>query len=627
MAHKYNVLLLLAGVFFVTTLFFSFSHNTQNKKGMVVRDVLLIPKTVTKNILQHVVPRQKERVFHYSAPWDKELLDVWHKGKGDVFQSDTPIKGGIVPHHLVSGHTIAAFFSALVPQDPSTIVLIGPSHFTRGQKRVFTTMRDWKTPYGVVEADEDVIVTLKKHGLVTIDEDVIKEEHSIYSILPFIKKSLPDATIVPLIVEQGVDLRTLDTLIATLIDQVPKDAVFVSSVDFSHYQTRNVAGFHDVHAKHIINTFDYARLKTLEIDSQESVYMVLQLMEHYGTQKVVHERHTNSADIGYAPYTLETTSHYSPYFVFGEKEEKGAVSILHFGDIMLNRGVSAQIKKHGQEYIFEKLAGTEERFFSGVDIVTGNLEGPFVASRIPTTKSIAFRFDPALIPMLKQYNFSLFSLANNHSLDMGSAGFAESKEHLDAAGIAYYGRQFGVDNTSYTVQDVGNTRIGFVGFNDTNTQINEQKAQDIITQAGEESDHVVVNIHWGVEYNTVSHPRQRHLAHMFIDAGADAVIGHHPHVVQEMEIYKKRPIFYSLGNTVFDQYFSVETQTGLAVGIVFEEHAMCFTLIPLQSELSQVYQMPPKKAEVWVESFVDKSHVLGYDIDSFSCNYIFYEGA
>ena len=228
MAFRYTVLLCLASVFFVTTAFFSFSHNTEYKKGVVMHDVLLIPKTVTENIIKHVVSKQKERVFHYSAPWDKELLDMWDKGKGEVFQSDTPIKGGIVPHHLVSGHTIAAFFSALIPQDPSTIILIGPSHFTRGQKRVFTTMRDWKTPYGVVEVDEDVIVALKKRGLITIDEDVIKEEHSIYSVIPFINKSLPDATVVPIIVEQGVDLGTLDTLITALIDQVPKDAVFVS---------------------------------------------------------------------------------------------------------------------------------------------------------------------------------------------------------------------------------------------------------------------------------------------------------------------------------------------------------------------------------------------------------------
>ena len=627
MAYRYFVLLVLAVLFFLTTIMVSFGDTFFYQNARVIDTVLLIPQTVKEKILQRVLPHSTQNFFQYSAPWDKDLLDLWHKAKGEVFETSEEIKGGIVPHHLVSGHTVAAFFSALRSQDPSTIVLISPSHFTNYEKKIFTTAYDWKTPYGMTRIDRNILRSLSRSGLVQVNESVVKEEHGIYGVVPFITKSLPEARVVPLIVESGISRDTLDTLVQKLVEEVPRDTVFVSSVDFSHYQTKAVADFHDFQAKNVIKTFDYDRLSNLEIDSQESVYLLLRLMERYGTKRVVHERHTNSAEIAYTPYSTETTSHYSPYFVRGEAEFEVKPTVLHFGDIMLNRGVEHQIKKHGDTYIFEALAGEEERFFSGVDIITGNLEGPFVTERVPTNKSIAFRFDPMLIPMLQRYNFSVLGLANNHSLDMGAKGLKESQDHLRNAGISYYGRQFGVDETSYTIENVSGVKMGFVGFNDTNAPLNEDDAVRVIEEVVSQVDYVLVSVHWGVEYQTLSHPRQRYLAHLFIDAGADVVIGHHPHVVQEMEIYKNRPIFYSLGNTVFDQYFSKETQEGLAVGIVFAKSGLCFTLIPLESQRSRVTQMPPKKTEEWLEYFIDRSHVLGYDIQSSICNYIPYEGS
>jgi poly-gamma-glutamate synthesis protein (capsule biosynthesis protein) len=99
-----------------------------------------------------------------------------------------------------------------------------------------------------------------------------------------------------------------------------------------------------------------------------------------------------------------------------------------------------------------------------------------------------------------------------------------------------------------------------------------------------ESHEQIAYIHWGKEYDSVHSKEQEVLAHFLIDNGVDAVIGHHPHVVQDIEVYKGKPIFYSLGNFIFDQYFSDEVQEGLAVRVDTSKDILRYTLIPFESK-------------------------------------------
>ncbi len=288
-----------------------------------------------------------------------------------------------------------------------------------------------------------------------------------------------------------------------------------------------------------------------------------------------------------------------------------SASILHVGDIMIDRNVKKRIDKFGEEYLLGALA--EQDFFSGADVVAGNLEGPFADSRRKTTKEIAFRFDPALLPMLTQYGFSLFSTANNHSLDMSRKGLAESIKHLADAGVSYYGGDgYTVKDDSLLFKDINGIRLAFVGVNETFQSMNVKKTLELLRKGEQEADHTIVNIHWGAEYKPLSNTKQRTLAHQFIDAGADVIIGHHPHVVQEVEIYKDRPVFYSLGNFIFDQYFSPETQQGLAVKTVFSSGTLALTLYPLQSVESQVKKMEGVAAEEFMKKLFERSRLGEY---------------
>ena len=565
------------------------------------------------------LPMEKgSATYQYAAPWNKEMFEVFYAHKSVVPENIGVLKGGIVPHHLVAGTVDAAFFDTLARQRPSVIVLIGPNHFDRGRASIITTDRDWQTPYGILRTNHAMVHALKKEQLVVVDEITTKEEHSIYGVISFIKKSLPETTVLPLILRSDTSTTTLRTLVVSLVKKLPKDAVIVASIDFSHYQSVATANFHDELSIGVIHAFDYDRLSKLEIDSFPSLYAELQFMEAFHTQKIAFALHTNSGLLGYDPMAVDTTSHYSPYFVTGPKSPASVVSILSFGDMMLDRGVKKQIDAHGAHYPLQLLAGNEERFFSGMDVVSANLEGPFVHTPEAVSQPMRFAFDSTLIPMLKHYHFSLLSQANNHSFDMGQGGFDESRKLLASAGIHAYGNPYQLNNESVYMEAVGGKQVAFIGLNDIYMPLNPADVRQLIQTYRGAADIVIVNIHWGEEYRDTSTIRQQTLAHIMIDAGADVIVGHHPHVVQEMEVYQDRPIFYSLGNFIFDQDWSRATQEELGVGLVFHDTHLSIYFFPLLSEQGHVRAMSKFASIQFMKKFVDKSDVGSYTINTFS---------
>ncbi len=571
-------------------------------------------KTIVPSIVHHTKNDDSQNILT-SAPWDIALYDSFYtRAALSPVEVTEKIKGGIVPHHLLAGHLDAQFFESLKKQNPSTIVLISPDHFSRGNSSVSTASATWNTPYGKVYADVALVKKLSSTSTITIREDVLSEEHGVYGIMPFIAKSLPQAHVLPLTVKGDMTEEDIILLAQLLEDILPKDAVIVASVDFSHYQTSPVASFHDERTTSVIRSFDMDRLDSLEIDSPPSVRLLLLLMQKYGTQKIAYETSINASDLVGDPHAENITSYYTPYFVSGIPADIKTVSMLSVGDMMLDRSVAIKMGNTGLSVVLDALAGNEGRFFKGIDIISGNLEGPFVQKRIETSKEIAFRFDPKLAPQLASYGFNLVTLANNHMLDMGRAGVPETEIVLKNAGIDFYGDSYAVATSSLVYKEIDGMRIAFLGFNDTFNTLDEAYAVTLIETAKEQSDIVVLNVHWGMEYKESSHPRQQYLAHLFIDHGGDLIIGHHPHVVQEMEIYNNRPIFYSLGNFIFDQYFSVPTQQALAVGTVLYDDGISVYLFPLVSEQSVNRQMTPQEEDVFLAKFIDRSHLGQYTL-------------
>lgn len=296
------------------------------------------------------------------------------------------------------------------------------------------------------------------------------------------------------------------------------------------------------------------------------------------------------------------------------EEEEDPVRIVFFGDMMLDRSVANVIARVGVREIFEEVLG-EYGLGRNADIVSVNAEGPFADFRRETSKEIAFRFDPDLIPTLKEFGITLYSQANNHSLDMGAQGFDESIRNLQTHGLDVYGHQAKESREDSTlIKIVRDKSFAFVGFDDTFPRVNRDQAVEIIKDLEDEVDYTVVNMHWGQEYKALSNTTQQSLAHALIDAGADVIIGHHPHWVQEIELYKNRPIFYSLGNFVFDQYFSQPTQESIGVEIVFDDQELQVYVHPLKGERSIVTFMTEEESLDFLHELAVRSKLDVYGI-------------
>jgi poly-gamma-glutamate capsule biosynthesis protein CapA/YwtB (metallophosphatase superfamily) len=266
-------------------------------------------------------------------------------------------------------------------------------------------------------------------------------------------------------------------------------------------------------------------------------------------------------------------------------EEPETYTLLFVGDIMLERGVDWRNQRYGTgepTYPFKLIADALKE----TDLTIGNLEGPISDKGVRVGSIYSFRMDPKYIEGLKFAGFDVLSLANNHMLDYTAAALTDTVERLRIAGIgtAGVGKNYGEANAAHIEELPDGTRIAFLSY--TNLMPDSFKAgpnspglsddnlsivQNSIDEIRNSADIIVLLWHWGDEYQTQSHPREQEIARTLIDAGADLIVGHHPHVAQEIETYSGKTIAYSLGNFIFDQDFSEETMKGLMLEVKVKE--------------------------------------------------------
>lgn len=255
--------------------------------------------------------------------------------------------------------------------------------------------------------------------------------------------------------------------------------------------------------------------------------------------------------------------------------------ISFVGDMMFDRGVNLLIKQNNNfNYPFEKI----KKYLNYSGTLVGNLEGPIVNNMtFISTHSMSFNFDKRNTKAFKDNNFQILSLANNHTSNRGSAGLEETKTFLKDNDIDYVGEPHGCSLNDIVIKD----DIIFYAVNTTfpfNCS-NEEIISNI--KKLDKEKFLVVLMHWGDEYVHNASQSQINLAHSIIDAGADLIIGGHPHVIQNIEKYNNKLIFYSLGNFIFDQYFSKETQQGIMVGLELKKNEQIYNLFVIEEEKAQ----------------------------------------
>lgn len=245
-------------------------------------------------------------------------------------------------------------------------------------------------------------------------------------------------------------------------------------------------------------------------------------------------------------------------------------TLIFGGDVMLGRSVNTQILKHGDlSWPFRQISS----LLSEADLTMVNLESPFRSGCKPTDGGMIFCADPRSIEGLQTAGIDIVNLANNHINNQGEEGISETIDILNKNSIAFVGVDPRVDPQK-SIFTINNTNVAFVAFNDIPpfvsgiSQASPDNIKTQITSARKDADIVIATFHWGLEYEPRT-SRQVELAHLAIDSGADIVVGHHPHWVQASEEYLGKPIYYSLGNLVFDQMWSEETRKGLLLKLTY----------------------------------------------------------
>ncbi|MHB8831068.1 MAG: CapA family protein [Patescibacteria group bacterium] len=290
-----------------------------------------------------------------------------------------------------------------------------------------------------------------------------------------------------------------------------------------------------------------------------------------------------------------------------------STSLLFLGDMMFDRNVATRSKAAGSlDYPFKKICNQTDCFFKGYDLVVANLEGPISSKRqAPNKGNVDFMFDSKILAVLKQVGINAVSQANNHTWDQGRAEADASQQKVRQASIGVFGDQIrdSVASASAIVESNGRN-IALLGYNVTDHALDKQAVSQAITSAKKQADFTVVFMHWGVEYQAKPNKSQIELAHWLIDQGVDAVIGGHPHWMQSVEVYRNRPIAYSLGNFIFDQDFSAETRFGLMVNLVLNSQGSELQLFPIRIDKSQPVLLIDQERQVRLDrlaSISDKS--------------------
>jgi gamma-polyglutamate biosynthesis protein CapA len=245
--------------------------------------------------------------------------------------------------------------------------------------------------------------------------------------------------------------------------------------------------------------------------------------------------------------------------------EPRIIQITFLGDVMLGRGIAQAANRSKDWQPFVAL----QPVLQSSDITAANLESPLSDAPVVTI-GYALCAPPVQVEALTKARIGLITLANNHVLDCGVIGLDQTKSTLHSNGVLFTGPEL-----EPVYVNLHGQRIAFLALDDISTAIDISEVNPVLQSAAAQSDRVIVSIHWGSEYQPAPSSRQKQLASELVNAGADVIVGHHPHVIQPVEeIIRKKDqtkglVFYSLGNAIFDQNGLSTTRTGAIVSLFF----------------------------------------------------------
>jgi poly-gamma-glutamate synthesis protein (capsule biosynthesis protein) len=269
-----------------------------------------------------------------------------------------------------------------------------------------------------------------------------------------------------------------------------------------------------------------------------------------------------------------------------------SLSITFTGDVLLDRGVRQFVEHRSVDKLFSPFV---DSVFQSSDLVVANLECPATKIRQPAFKQYIFRAEPEWLQTLKAHGITHLNLANNHSVDQGRIGLADTKRNIQEAGMIPVGAGDNMQEAAQPVLLASTPRNVYLltslqmplenfSYLPDKTSVSHEDLDSLKTRVRQlkETDpccYIIVSLHWGGEHTLRPVPLQRQQAHQLIDAGVDALICHHTHTLQTIEQYQGKPIYYSIGNFIFDQKKPINSKA-------------CMVKVTIKKESSHIETIP-----------------------------------
>jgi AmmeMemoRadiSam system protein B len=516
----------------------------------------------------------------------------------------TGARSGIVAHHLLVGDKIAQMFASLGTGREKTVVILSPNHFNLGRSVMQTTSGIWVTPFGEVQVDVDALEDLREVvPELSYEPQTFVSEHGVSAIVPFVKVLFARARIVPIVIhDQATDLQV--KALAEAIQEFLPRAIVVASIDMSHNLPQHIQVPHDEITMRTIEMGECLGVCRLEIDANDVLATLFEINRLRETQTWHLTHHGSSLAMGATSYWRENTSHILGYFERGEPVDSSFVSIQFVGDVMLDRGVRSKIESQGVEYPWVEV----QRYLKGAHVRIANLEGTISEDTSIATVDPPFRFTfaPEFVEVMGEL-VDVVSLANNHSRDRDFDGEVATQQWLDRLEIDWFGG-YATGEPVYRYESV--SIVGYHQFG-----IHYPDLTPFIKKEQEKGQFVIVFPHWGEEYVARPQEGQRELANKMVKAGADLIIGSHPHVIQGIELIDGVPVVYSLGNFVFDQ-IALGTDVGMSATVLLDDSGGMIYLSPVATANGQPTPLADEEAKTIFQTIAGlsseelESHIL-----------------
>jgi poly-gamma-glutamate synthesis protein (capsule biosynthesis protein) len=269
-----------------------------------------------------------------------------------------------------------------------------------------------------------------------------------------------------------------------------------------------------------------------------------------------------------------------------------SLSITFTGDVLLDRGVRQFVEHRSVDKLFSPFV---DSVFQSSDLVVANLECPATKIQQPAFKQYIFRAEPEWLQTLKAHGITHLNLANNHSVDQGRIGLADTKKNIQETGMIPVGAGDNMQEAAQPVLLASTPRNVYLltslqmplenfSYLPDKTSVSHEDLDSLKTRVRQlkETDpccYIIVSLHWGGEHTLRPVPLQRQQAHQLIDAGVDALICHHTHTLQTIEQYQGKPIYYSIGNFIFDQKKPINSKA-------------CMVKVTIKKESSHIETIP-----------------------------------